>query len=182
KSGYDEIGSLIDEKASADGEGLTPPTSVASSLVQATFASLSGAARFDFVPNRGPLKEFEGEAIVPLAGDRSPYATSGRKLNGSVGFKIVRVNLARHEVHDLIANAKGGPASQLPEGTGLLERPVAVKFGPDGSLYIVDFGQLDVKPDGREKVHPMSGRIFRFRAGTGSSSSSASTRPPSAPH
>ena len=161
RSGYDSIRFLIDHNASANGEGLPPPPS---NLVQATFPPLAGAGRFDFVPAKGPLKNFEGQVIIPLSGDRAPYATSGRKLNGPVGFKVVRVDLARHEVQDLIANARGGPASAMKEGEGLLERPVSVKFGPDGSLYIVDFGKLDVKSNGREKVKPMSGRILRLRA------------------
>jgi glucose/arabinose dehydrogenase len=174
KSGYDELGALIDEKGS---EGLSPPPP---EFLRATFPPLSGAARFDFVPGRGPLKAYEGQAIVPLSGDRSPYATSGRKLNAPVGFSIVRVDTATHQVFDLIANAKGGPASRITEGQGLLERPVAVKFGPDGSLYIVDFGKLDVKPDGREKIKAMSGRILRLRAGNADSATPAS-QPTTAP-
>src|SRR5205814_2311675 len=164
KSGYDEIGFLIDHNASNNGEGLQAPFT---GLLQATFPSLSGAGRFDFVPNHGPLRGFEGQVIVPLAGDRAPFATSGKKLNAPIGFKLVRVDLAKNQVHDFISNAKGGPASRLPEGQGLIERPVAAKFAPDGSLYIVDFGKMDVKADGREKIKPMSGRILRLRAGQG---------------
>jgi hypothetical protein len=177
RSGYDAIGALIDEKASANGEGLQPPQR---NYLQATFPALSGAGRFDFVPPRGPLKAYEGQAIVPLAGDRAPFATSGRQLTGPVGFKIVRVDLTslNHPVHDLIANAHGGPASRLPEGQGLLERPVAVKFGPDGSLYIVDSGRIDVKPDGREKIKPMTGRILRFRAGSTTQPAATTTTMP----
>ena len=163
RSGYDEIGFLLDHNASNNGEGLVAPFS---SLLQATFPPLSGAGRFDFVPGRGVLKNYEGQAIVPLEGDRAPFATSGKKLNGPVGFKVVRVDLAQRQVHDLIANAKGGPASRLGKDEGLIERPVAVKFAPDGSLLIVDFGNMNVKQDGREKVKAMSGRILRLRPGS----------------
>jgi glucose/arabinose dehydrogenase len=188
KSGYDSIRFLIDHKESNNGEGLGEPYS---GLVQATFAPLSGASRMDFVPaGQGPLKGFVGQVIVPLAGDCAPFATSGRKLNGPVGFKVVRVDSSSsRQVHDLIANAKGGPASRMDAGTGLIERPVAVKFAPDGSLYIVDFGKMDVKSDGRHKIKPMSGRIFRLRAGsatpttspTTAAMSAAATQPAAAP-
>ena len=110
KSGYREISNLIDHNASNNGEGLQAPFT---GLLQATFPSLSGAGRFDFVPNHGPLRGFEGQVIVPLAGDRAPFATSGKKLNAPIGFKLVRVDLAKNQVHDFISNAKGGPASRL---------------------------------------------------------------------
>jgi glucose/arabinose dehydrogenase len=41
-----------------------------------------------------------------------------------------------------------------------LERPIDVKFGPDGALYILDYGQMYMK-DGQEKVTPGTGRIWK---------------------
>jgi len=48
--------------------------------------------------------------------------------------------------------------------TGLaLERPIDVKFPPDASaLYILDFGQVEYKADGRQKISSGTGRIFRL--------------------
>ncbi len=181
RSGYDEISFLIDRSASNQGQGLIEP---ARSLLAATFPSLSGAERFDFVPDRGPLREYSGHAIIPLSGDRHPFATSGRKLLERVGFKVVRVDPGTREVVDFIRNAKDLPASMLPAGEGLLERPVAAKFAPDGSLYIVDYGQLTVRDDGREKVRPGTGRVFRLRAmdhATTTTTTSTTTRPTTAP-
>ena len=172
KSGYDEIGFLIDHAASNNREGLPPPYA---SLLQTTFPSLSGASRFDFVPETGPLRKFAGQIIVPLSGDRAPFATSGRKLVEPIGFKVVRFDPTNGQVHEFLRNAKGGPASRLHKGEGLVERPVAARFAPDGSLYIVDFGRLDVK-ENRIKVVPNTGRIFRLRA-----TNSASTRPTTLP-
>ena len=114
---------------------------------------------FDFVPATGPLKEYEGNAIVPLFGDRSPFATSGRKLVDHIGFKVVRVDPTSREVTDFIRNAKGGPASALPNGEGLIERPIAVKFTRDGRLLILDFGQADYK-SGHEKVKAHTSKLF----------------------
>ncbi|MEA2710483.1 MAG: hypothetical protein QOF78_3084 [Phycisphaerales bacterium] len=172
KSGYDEISFLIDRNASNRGQGLIEP---ARGMLTASFQPLSGAERFDFVPEQGPLHEFRGHAIVPLSGDRGAFATSGRKLLERVGFKVVRVDPSSREVIDFIRNAKDMPASMLGKGEGLIERPVAAKFAPDGSLYIVDFGQLSVR-DGREKVPPNMGRVFRLRA-VDSGSRRATTRP-----
>ncbi|MEO6435368.1 MAG: hypothetical protein ABIP55_06350 [Tepidisphaeraceae bacterium] len=169
KSGYDEVSFLIDRAASDRGAGLIPPIA---SLLQTTFPSLSGASRFDFVPAAGPLREFRGQVIVPLFGDRAPFSNSGRKLVEPVGFKVVRVDLTNREVHDFVRNAKTRPASKLGKGEGLLERPSAVKFTRDGSMYLVDFGQMSVKQDGRIKVRPGTGRILRLRPGE-----RATTRP-----
>jgi hypothetical protein len=44
-----------------------------------------------------------------------------------------------------------------------LERPIDAKFGPDGSLYIVDFGKLELR-NGKELVTSGSGRIFKLVA------------------
>ena len=174
RSGYDEISFLIDRQASNQGQGLIEPAR--GTLLMTTFPSLSGAERFDFVPDRGPLREFRGQAIVPLSGDRHPFATSGRKLVNRVGFKVVRVDTSSREVAvvDFIRNAKDLPASLLDRGEGLIERPVAAKFAPDGSLYIVDFGPLEMK-DGREKVRPNGGRILRLRAMDGVRSATTDT-------
>jgi glucose/arabinose dehydrogenase len=162
KSGYDEISPLIDRKASNNGQGLIEPAQEA--LRQATFPSLAGADKFDFVPDVGPFAAMVANVIVPLSGDRAPFATSGRKLNEPVGFKVVRVDPTTREVSDFVRNTKNRPASMLPEGAGLIERPVAVKFARDGSLYIVDAGEIQYRPDGREKVKAHTGRILKLEA------------------
>ena len=170
KSGYREIAFLIDHNASNKGEGLISP--VRNTLLQAVFPSLSGAARFEFVPNRGPLAQFQGNAIVPLGGDHAPFATSGLKIVEPQGFKIVRVDPTSREVTDFIRNTKVKPASMIPHNQGLLERPVAVKFGRDGSLYIVDFGEMDTRFQ-RFRVRSHTGRIFKLEAAP----PSATTKP-----
>jgi glucose/arabinose dehydrogenase len=173
-SGYDEISFLIDRYASNRGQGLIEP---AQNQLITTFPSLSGAERFDYVPKNAPLPEFVGNAIVPLSGDRGPFATSGKKLVEPVGFKLVRFDPLTRTVTDFIANARGKPASLLPSGDGLIERPAAAKFAPDGSLYIVDAGRNDVRPDGRDKYRPNTGRVLRLRAIDATSTSAPATRP-----
>jgi glucose/arabinose dehydrogenase len=119
--------------------------------------------------------------IVPLMGDRAPFATSGLKLLQPVGFKVVRVDPTSREVKvtDFIRNTKGKPASLLPGGQGLLERPIAVKFAPDGSMYVVDFGRMTVGKDGRIKVKPGTGKILRLAALPATKGHPASSEPTS---
>ena len=134
-----------------------------------------------FIPNTGPFKRMSGNLLVTLSGDRAPFATSGRKLIEPVGFKVVRIDPASRETTDFIRNTKGRPASMLKGGEGLLERPAAVKFAPDGTMYLVDFGRLSVDKDGREKIRPNSGRIFILRALPAPATQPATTAPTTRP-
>jgi glucose/arabinose dehydrogenase len=83
---------------------------------------------------------YKGEAFIAQFGDQAPVV--GKVLN-PVGFKVVRVNTETSVITDFAVN-KGkvnGPASYLEHGG--LERPVAVRFSPNGKeMYIVDFGIL----------------------------------------
>lgn len=161
-SGYREIYNLIDHAASNPPNGLTPPDRDRATLLQATFPPLSGAGKMTFVPNAGPFRNFQGNLLVTLSGDRAPFATSGAKnFMGPVGHKIVMVNMdtERGKVSDFLKNTLGKPASKLGRGVVALERPIDVKFGPDGVLYVLDFGQLEVK-NGHENVARSTGRVL----------------------
>jgi glucose/arabinose dehydrogenase len=155
KTGYPDLSFIIDH----DTSGLHPPDP--SVLVAGSFPSLSGAAKFDFVPPAGPFKEYRGSAIVALDGDRAPFATSGKKLLGPVGFQVCRVDLDHKQVKPFIRNTAGVPASMQAFGTVALERPIDVKFGPDGALYILDFGRMDNKT-GIPRLFNGTGRIFKL--------------------
>ncbi|MDX5437381.1 MAG: PQQ-dependent sugar dehydrogenase, partial [Pontibacter sp.] len=89
---------------------------------------------------------YMGEVFVAQFGDMAPNVG---KVLAPVGYKIVRVNVETGTVTDFAAN-KGkqvAPASKLK--TGGLERPVSVKFSPDGqSLYVVDFGVMEMDSKG----------------------------------
>jgi glucose/arabinose dehydrogenase len=156
RTGYPENSALIDREIS---RLLAPDRET---LLQATFAPLAGAAKLDFAPASGPFKEFRGSAIVAMAGDRAPFATGGLKLVGPTGYKLVRVDVDTHTVKDFVRNTdpRPGTVSKTPAA---LERPIDVKFGPDGSMYILDFGELRMK-GGHERVTPASGRLFRLVA------------------
>jgi glucose/arabinose dehydrogenase len=163
-TGYpDRIGFLIDHRQSNKPFGLRDPTEDRDRNLVVAFPSLSGAAKLDFVPssNEAFSRDFPGQAIVALNGDRAPFATSGRKLVGPVGYKVVRVDADSRQVFDFVRNTQRRPGSQLNGDPRLLERPIDAKFGPDGMLYILDYGQMEVR-DGRERVRPRTGQIFRL--------------------
>lgn len=157
KSGYPELSFLIDHSAS----GIYAP--LRDTVLRGAFPALSGAAKLDFAPTEGPFSQFAGEAIVALSGDRAPFATSGRKLIGPVGRKVMRVNTEKRQVEEFIRNATGKPASEMKNAPlGALERPIDVKFGPnDAALYIVDLGVMRMR-GGTEVVKRGTGKILRL--------------------
>lgn len=158
RSGYPDVSFLIDHDAS----GLVVPNR--REFVHGIFPSQSGAAGLALPPAEGPFAGFVGSALVALAGDRAPFATSGMKLRDPrPGHKIVRVDLTRRQVRDFIQNVQG-PAAGGDEGSIYqLQRPIDVKFGPDGALYILDLGRMTVKGNGDVRVEGRTGQIFRLR-------------------
>lgn len=139
KTGYPELSFLIDHQTSS----LLRPDR--GTLLQATFPSLSGAAKMDFVPSSGPFHGYYGSVLVALSGDHAPFATSGYPLLGPVGYKVVQVDVDNRQTHDFVYNTRRGPASLNGKNADALERPYDAKFGPDGSLYILDLGRIEVK-------------------------------------
>ncbi|HEX8912033.1 MAG TPA: hypothetical protein VF796_06705, partial [Humisphaera sp.] len=168
-TGYPDLSFLINHQAS----GLpapSPDTTRRRDSVYGVMPSQSGASGVAFVPDQGPFSQFRGTAIVAQFGDRTPFSTSGKQTKGPQGFKVVRVDLARQSVEDFVWNVGYGPASRRTGSTAGelgLERPVDVKFGPDGALYILDFGRARVD-DGGYRVEGGTGRIFRVIPGRAS--------------
>jgi glucose/arabinose dehydrogenase len=159
---------LIDHKAS----GLRDIDENMQALVKAKFPSLSGAAKAVFAPSSGPFKRWQGEAFIALSGDRAPFATSGYALKAPVGYKVVRVNVESGKVEDFVHNTEYLPASKSGQRGHAMERPIDVKIGPDGAMYILDFGQVEYKPDGRKKISSGTGRLYKLAP-----DSSPATRP-----
>jgi glucose/arabinose dehydrogenase len=158
-TGYPKIGFLIDH----DTSHLKAPAPV-SDLLRAEFPWQSGVGKMAFIPKSGPFhtSRFEGELLVAMWGDRAPFSTSGRPMPSPLpGYRIVRVDTnGPGRVMDFIYNTQGGPASMLSEGRSEgLERPIDVKFGPDGNLYILDFGQAVYK-HGQLQIESGTGKIF----------------------
>jgi glucose/arabinose dehydrogenase len=158
RSGFPKLSFLFDHKAS----DLHEIDENAQSFVGARLPPLSGAAKLVFAPGSGPLKRWYGDAFVALSGDRAPYATSGEPLKAPVGYKVVRVNVDSHRVEEFIHNTEFLPGSRTGHSGVALERPIDVKIGPDGALYILDFGRVEYKSDGRQKTDRGTGRVFRL--------------------
>lgn len=111
----------------------------------------SAGGAFDFAPAKFGHRD---EVFIPLLGPVDPRLGDGRKL----GAKIVRVNGAG-QVFDFAVNRIPGPASLT--GAAGFERPSCVRFGPDGALYVTDFGVIKMGQKGPELV-PNTGTLWRI--------------------
>ena len=158
RTGYPDLNPLIDRDQSKP--RLQPP--YRDVLLQAVFPSQSGAAKFDFVPATGPFRDYHGSAIIALMGEHAPFATAGMKLREIVGHKVVRASIDDKKISDFVVNTRRAPASQQGDVHLVgLERPIDIKFGGDGRMYILDFGQMTMK-GGHENVTPSTGRLFEL--------------------
>ena len=97
------------------------------------------------------------------------------------GFRVVRVDLGQTgQVTDFLVNKSGQPA--YATGGGGLERPIQLEWGPDGALYVVDFGRIKITPTGME-AEPKTGAIWKVTrteggaAGAGAAAQPAQPRP-----
>jgi glucose/arabinose dehydrogenase len=108
---------------------------------------------------------FRGDAFVACFGDLVPITTITKAVTPA-GFKVVRVDMKTHQVVDFAVNKMTGPASKLPhEG---FERPSHCQFGPDGALYVVDFGIIQFAPEaGAIRQQIGTGSLWRIRRVSG---------------
>ena len=128
----------------------------------AIFGVHSSANGLDF--SRSDEFGFRGEAFVAQFGDMAPNVG---KVLSPVGFKVVRVNVENGVIRDFAVNAgkRNGPAT-WSKGGGL-ERPVSVKFSPDGrALYVVDFGVVQMTDKGPAPLQKTGvvWRIFKSKS------------------
>lgn len=116
---------------------------------------------FDFSPDRA--FGFEGDAFVGLFGDAAPVTT--RRMIPA-GFKVARIDMKNLRVVDFAVNKIAGGASVLPhEG---FERPSHCEFGPDGALYVVDWGEMVPAPErGGVEIRVETGVLWRIRRTSG---------------
>jgi glucose/arabinose dehydrogenase len=123
----------------------------------ANFEVHAGPNGFDFC--RDAAFGFEGDAFVALFGDIAPVTT---RIMTPKGFKVVRVDMRSKRVVDFAVNKIAGPASKLPhEG---FERPSHCQFGPDGALYVVDWGEIEIAPErGGIRMQKGTGTLWRIR-------------------
>ncbi len=147
---------VIDHEAS----GLTPPDP---SLVFGLHDVNSSPSLADVAP--AGWGDLEGQLFVAEWGDLTWFTNALR--NEPTGGRVVRINPETGQVEPFVRNLLPGPASdQEAMGQGL-ERPFDVKFGPDGAMYIVDYGVARVNLTRLKEDHfpaefpPETGAIWR---------------------
>lgn len=155
---------LDDSYWGSGGKGREPVLAAAPGAPPPPFASFDphvGANGLDFC--RDPRFGFEGDAFVALFGDLTPITAL---LTTPAGFKIARVDMRARRIVDFAVNRIQGPASKLAhEG---FERPSHCQFGPDGALYVVDWGEIRLAPEaGGFRVQQGTGSLWRIRRTTG---------------
>lgn len=145
------LGFLIDHRAS----GLTAPDK---SLVMGLHDFHTSPSIPDVAPNS--WGEYSGHIFIPEWGDLTPPTDPDVTR---VGYKIVAIDPAKKYVTPFVKNMVDLPGSEQGLAGKALERPFDVKFGPDGAMYIVDYGQVKIN----EARKSMGREPYEYIAGTG---------------
>ena len=153
--GHQELGFVFDLAAS----GLKAPDRAL--LVAATdpHAALGGMT---VVPAGGPFAAWAGKLLISEMGDFRP-TTDATQPDLRAGFQVEVVDLTTGQRAVFARNGGEGPAkpaSMLDLEDGF-ERPVDVKVGPDGLVYVLDFGVFESTADAA-KIVPKTGKVFRI--------------------
>jgi glucose/arabinose dehydrogenase len=135
--------------------------SVAAAVLTATtpHAALGGMA---VVPAGGVFGRWGGQLLISEMGDFKP-TTDAVTPDDRAGFQVESVDLATGKRAVFARNRGSGaaqPASRIDLEEGF-ERPVDVKVGPDGLVYILDFGVFNPS-EKVMKVFPKTGRVYRI--------------------
>lgn len=130
--GFD-LGFVIDHAAS----GLTPPTP---EVVLGRHELNSSPSFLDVAP--ASWGSLAGDVFIAEWGDLAPPTNPLR--TEFAGFRVVRVDPETGTVSPFVQNCAPGPASALGDRSEGIERPFDVKFGPDGAMYIVDYGVVTI--------------------------------------
>jgi glucose/arabinose dehydrogenase len=110
-----------------------------------SFPSHAAAAKFAVLPE--PARRWAGQLIVALFGDEVPMtAPSGPR----VGRSVVRVDPADWSLHRLFED---GPL-----------RPIDVHYNAtENALYVLDFGNFEMRDNGAVEATAKSGKLWRYR-------------------
>jgi glucose/arabinose dehydrogenase len=95
------------------------------------------------------------DAFIAQFGDFTPATGT---VDQPQGVKVVKLDTTNGQVTDFITNKLPGQASR--RGTGGLEHPSDVAFGPDGAMYITDWGVARISVEGI-KLEENSGVVWK---------------------
>ena len=101
----------------------------------------------------------DGGVLVAEMGDFKPQTAPD---NGRAGYQVERID-ASGAITSYLRNRNDGdpqPASTLDKRNAF-ERPVDVRIGPDGMVYVLDYGAFIVS-QGTPKAFPKTGKLFRI--------------------
>jgi glucose/arabinose dehydrogenase len=153
--GHTGVEFLIDHAAS----GLSAPDR---SLLLATTEPHAALGGMTVVPPGGPFARWAGRLLISEMGDFKP-TTDAVHPDVHAGFQVESVDLASGRREVFARNRGTGaalPASRIDLEEGF-ERPVDVKVGPDGLVYVLDFGVFN-PTEKTMKVFPKTGRVYRI--------------------
>ena len=132
------------------------------SLLVAATAPHAALGGMTVVPPGGPFARWAGQLLISEMGDFKP-TTDPVKPDEHAGFQVESVDLATGKRAVFARNRGTGaaqPASRIDVEEGF-ERPVDVKVGPDGLVYVLDFGVFNPS-EKTMKVFPKTGRVYRI--------------------
>ncbi len=115
-----------------------------------------------FVPAGGPFSRWSGQLLLSEMGDFKP-STDPLHPDVRAGFQVEAVDPATGRRSVFARNRGAGaaqPSSEIDRTDGF-ERPVDVKVGPDGLVYVLDFGAFQATAKAA-KVFPKTGKVFRI--------------------
>jgi len=142
---------VTEERFRPAGEGPAPEPLLAEHppLAEGPYVRLApGGGAHGFTFARDERFGFSGQMFV------AQFGSLGGGDNPA-GHRIIRLDLETREAKDFYINLAPGPSGSAPE------RPTAVRFGPDGCLYVVDFGRL-AAADGALFASAMTGALWRI--------------------
>ncbi len=134
------IGKDLDFLIDHEKSGLTPPDP---SLVVGRHGVHASPTLLDVAP--ASWGDWKGHLFIAEWGDLTP-PTDALRPNITAGFQIVSVDPETRRLESFVSNVIAGPASEHGDASKGLNHPFDVKFGPDGAMYIVDYGIVKIDP------------------------------------
>jgi glucose/arabinose dehydrogenase len=147
------------------GADLTP--FAAPPVIDHAASGLTAPDRANLVAVTEPHSAISGMTIAPdgvvLVAEMGDFKPMTAHDDTRAGFQVERIDLRTGSVTPYLRNNNPGhaqPASTL-DRRNAFERPVDVRVGPDGMVYVLDFGAFIVSA-GEPKAFPKTGKLFRI--------------------